>query len=68
MLCKTCKSPNRRELPAEIAIHFLGRENLDRPAVYSFPTLLVCLECGFTEMVLSETELLRLRERRSAPA
>ena len=37
------------EFPAEINIHFPGMENLKQPTVFVFPTLLICLDCGFTE-------------------
>ena len=34
-----------------------GLKNLDKPAVLVFPKLLVCLDCGFTEFTMAETEL-----------
>jgi len=68
MPCKACKSSNLRELPAEIAIHFPGMANLDRPAVFGYPRLLVCLDCGFTETVLEAAELWQIRGSDSAAA
>ena len=35
-----------------IAIHFPGLKGLDKPVVWVFPKLLVCLNCGFTEFVV----------------
>jgi hypothetical protein len=55
--CRSCASENQTELGAEINIHFSRPKNLDIPAVLVFPTLLVCLDCGFTEFTLEETEL-----------
>lgn len=46
---KACHSAKKGEFPAEINIHFPGMENLKQPTVFVFPTLLICLDCGFTE-------------------
>ena len=66
MACKSCKSDNQREFGAEINIHFPGREALDKPAVFVFPKLLLCLRCGFTEFTITEAELNRLGEGAAA--
>jgi hypothetical protein len=55
--CRSCASENQTGFGAEINIHFSGWENLDKPAVLVFPKLLVCLDCGFTEFTLEETDL-----------
>jgi hypothetical protein len=60
MPCKSCQSQNQRNLDAEIGIHYPGRKGLDKPLVFVFPKLLVCLDCGFTEFAIPETELRRL--------
>jgi hypothetical protein len=61
MSCKSCQSANRREFPAEINVHFPGSRNLTKPAVWLFPKLLVCLDCGFVEFAITDAELRRLR-------
>jgi hypothetical protein len=58
MSCKSCTSDNQQKFDSEIAVHFSGLKNLDKPTVFVFPTLLVCMDCGFTEFAISETELL----------
>jgi hypothetical protein len=68
MLCKSCGSPNQRNHNGEIAIHFPGLKGLDKPIVWVFPKLLVCLDCGFTEFAIPETELRRLAEIDSTAA
>ena len=61
MSCKSCGSDSAGKFPAEIAIHFSGLKNLDKPHVWIFPTLVVCLNCGYTEFAIPEDELGLLR-------
>jgi hypothetical protein len=62
MSCKSCKSERQGNFNGEIAIHFPGRKGLDKPLVWVFPKLVVCLDCGFTEFVIPETEMRVVRE------
>lgn len=57
MACKSCQSAHQAEFTAEINIHFPGMENLDKPTVWVFPKLIICLNCGFTEFSVPESEL-----------
>jgi len=66
MACKSCGSQDLTEFGAEICIHFPGMRNLDEATVMVFPKLLVCLDCGFTQFTLPETELRLLRESAAA--
>jgi hypothetical protein len=38
-------------------IHFSGLKNLDKPGVWVFPKLLVCLDCGCSHFTVPEREL-----------
>jgi hypothetical protein len=62
MSCKSCKSENQSNFNGEIAIHFPGLKGLDKPIVWVFPKLVVCLDCGFTEFAIPETELRLIAE------
>jgi len=62
-----CGHNNERQFPAEINIHFPGMEGLDKPSVWFFPRLLVCLDCGFTHFQIAETQLRQLTEGASSP-
>jgi hypothetical protein len=33
---------------------------MDKPAVWAFPRLKVCLDCGYTEFTIPENQLLQL--------
>jgi hypothetical protein len=57
MACKRCASENQSTFNGEVAIHFPGLKGLDKPIVWAFPKLAVCLECGFTEFIVPEREL-----------
>ncbi len=61
MSCKSCQSERQSNLNGEIAIHSPGLKGLDKPIVWVFPKILVCLNCGFTEFTIPETELYVLR-------
>ena len=63
---KSCGSVNQSKLTAEISIHFPGLKNLDRPAVWVFPELVVCLDCGTAEFAVPEAELRQLAKRDAA--
>jgi hypothetical protein len=68
MSCKSCKSENQSIFNGEIAVHFPGLKGLDKPIVWVFPKLVVCLDCGFTEFAIPETELRQLAEGDSTAA
>ncbi len=60
MPCKQCGLELLQEFDAEINLHIPGGESRDIAPVLIFPSLLVCLECGFTELVIPPDELSRL--------
>jgi len=62
MICKGCHSYNQSAFNSEIAIHFPGLKGLDKPIVFVFPKLVVCLRCGFTEFTMPERELCVLKD------
>ena len=64
MSCKSCQSNNQHQFSAEINIHPSAFEG----GIFVFPKLVVCLNCGFTEFLLPETELRLLAERDSSAA
>jgi hypothetical protein len=68
MTCTSCGSENQDEFPAEIALHFPGLKGLEKPIVWVFPSVLVCLNCGNAVFVVPRTELRRLEKGDAAAA
>jgi hypothetical protein len=60
MSCLACGSNKQAEFSAEMLIHFIGIKNLDKPGVWLFPRLFVCLDCGFLRSTVPEPELTSL--------
>lgn len=60
MSCSVCHSTHQCQFPAEMNIHFPGVEGLSKRTVLAFPELLVCLECGSTELTLMPDEVQKL--------
>jgi hypothetical protein len=57
MSCLSCGSKKQAEFTAEMLIHFVGLKNIDKPGVWLFPELLVCLDCGFLQSTVPAPEL-----------
>jgi len=66
MACKRCASDKRGKYTAEMNFHFPGAEGLDKPSVWLFPEVVVCLECGLAEFNVPEAELGTLRKDTAA--
>jgi hypothetical protein len=67
MSCLSCTSGNQTELSAEINIHLPSLKKLEsKPSVMVFPKVLVCLDCGFAQFALPESELRLLRKPTAA--
>jgi hypothetical protein len=60
MPCKSCASVNQSKFAGEIGIHFSGLKNIDKPVVWVFPEIIVCLDCGTAEFRVPEAELRQL--------
>ena len=68
MRCKSCGSDNQSEFTAEMAVHFPGLKNINKPIVWVFPLIWLCLDCGVGEFVVPLTELRALAKDNAAPA
>jgi len=61
LACRRCLSDNLREFSAEINVHFRGWEGLEKPTVWLWPEIVVCLDCGIAEFLVPEVELPNLQ-------
>ena len=53
MACRFCGSRKQEAFPSEVNLHPPhGLKDLTSPSVLTYPELLVCLDCDFTECVL----------------
>lgn len=55
--CHSCGSADLREFPTEICIHNRGIEDLDKPALFVFPSVVLCMICGSGRFVVAPTQL-----------
>lgn len=60
--CPSCSSKNQRKFNGELALHFPGLEGLDKPIVWAFPEVLLCLDCGCAVFALENDPLKEARE------
>jgi len=68
MPCKSCGSVNQNKFRGEMGIHFPGLKNIDKPVVWLFPELVVCLDCGTAEFAVPKAELRLLAKGNAAAA
>ena len=68
MPCVSCGSVNQSKFTAEMAIHFPGLKNIDKPVVWVFPELVVCMNCGTAEFSVPKAELRELANGDAAAA
>jgi hypothetical protein len=68
MRCKLCGSVNQRKFIAEMGIRSPGPKGLDKPVVWVFPEVVVCLNCGISEFAVPEAELRELAKGDAAAA
>lgn len=66
MSCKSCGSVEQKKFNAEMNLHFPGYENLDKPTVWVFSEVVVCLDCSYAEFIVPEPELRALAKGAAA--
>jgi hypothetical protein len=50
-----------KDFDGELAVHFPGREGLDKPHVFVHSQLKICLNCGHVEFVVPDEQLAQLK-------
>jgi hypothetical protein len=67
MQCKACKSGNLQKLDGELTASLPGLHAIKAPPVYVCQDVLVCLDCGFAELLIPASQLELLKTREPAP-
>jgi hypothetical protein len=62
MPCDKCGSTHQQAFRGELTVAFPGIERLNLSPIYVCEKTLVCLDCGFTELVIPTTELEKLKK------
>jgi hypothetical protein len=57
MICRSCGLEKLRKFLGELCIHLPELQNSDKPTVWVFPEIWVCLNCGDAEFSVPEPEL-----------
>jgi hypothetical protein len=66
MACKVCASANLQKLTGEMSASFPDVKRGNLPPIYVCKEVLVCLDCGFAELVIPTPELERLKKGAAA--
>jgi predicted nucleic-acid-binding Zn-ribbon protein len=61
MPCNKCGSTRQQDFQGEPTLAFPRKERLNLSPVYVCQKTLVCLDCGYTEFVIPDTALEKLR-------
>ena len=65
MPCKACKSENLQKLDGELTASLPDPKGVGFSPVYVCQTVLVCLDCGFAELIVPMSELHSLRNAKA---
>ena len=66
MACKVCNSENLQKLDGEFTASLPNLKALEVPPIYICQSFVVCLDCGFTELVITTAELQSLKRAKAA--
>jgi hypothetical protein len=61
MPCKACKSENLQKFEGELTASLPGAKAVSIPPVYVCQSVLICLDCGFSELIVPTSELHALK-------
>jgi len=66
MPCKACKSENLQKFEGELTASLTDPKRVRVPPVYVCQSVLVCLDCGFAELIVPASELHSLKRAKAA--
>jgi hypothetical protein len=59
--CRVCKSKDLQKFEGELTVTLVGLKGLRVPPTYVCRSVLICLSCGFAELLIPPDELQSLR-------
>ena len=68
MACRVCKSENTQKFEGELTASLPDLKGLQVPPTYICQSVLVCLDCGFAELVIPANELQALKKAKAGSA
>jgi len=66
MACKVCNSENLQRLDGELTASLPSLKAVKVPPIYVCQNVVVCLDCGFSELVIPTTDLQALKKAKAA--
>ncbi len=66
MACKVCRSENTQKFEGELTASLPDLKGLKVSPTYICQSLLVCLDCGFAELIIPTSELQALKKAKVA--
>jgi hypothetical protein len=66
MPCRACKSENMQKFEGELTASLPDAKRVNSPPVYICQSVLICLDCGFAELIVPTTELHSLKRGKAA--
>ena len=65
MACRVCGSANTQKFEGELTASLPDLKGLSVPPTYICQSVLVCLDCGFAELVIPTNELQALKKAKA---
>jgi len=65
MACKACNSQNLQRLEGELTASLPSLDDLKIAPIYVCQSVVVCLDCGYSELVIPTAELLTLKNAKA---
>jgi hypothetical protein len=62
MSCKSCESARQESVSGELTLTFSTFQSVNVTPVYICQKILVCLACGYTEIVVPTPQLQQIRK------
>lgn len=66
MACKVCRSEKTQKFEGEFTASLPDLKKLKVPPIYVCQSVLVCLDCGFAELVIPTSELQAFKNANAA--